>query len=109
MTVIVAEVDSARIIGTVAYHVAGAGEGHLRGMAVIPEFQGRGVACRLLSAAEETLRQEGCSRITLDTTIPLQRAIRFYVSNGYRATGIVKDYFGMPLYEYAKMWDNETG
>ena len=102
MTVLVAEDRSARIVGTIACHVATPGEGHLRGMAVAPEIQGRGVAERLLAAAETELRGLGCSRVTLDTTQPLQRAIRFYVRQGYKPTGVVTDFFGMPLFEYER-------
>ena len=40
--------------------------------------------------------------MTLDTTRPLECAIRFYERCGYRATGVVRDFFGMPLFEYAK-------
>ena len=101
MTVLVA-LDAARIVGTIAHAVVGPGEGHLRGMAVRPESQGRGVAERLLLAAEDELWQAGCSRVTLDTTLPLERAIRFYTRHGYRATGRVTDFFGMPLFEYEK-------
>jgi ribosomal protein S18 acetylase RimI-like enzyme len=71
-------------------------------MAVLPECQGKGVAEALLRAAEDELRRRGCTCITLDTTAPLQRAIRFYERHGYRASGKVGDHFGMPLYEYVK-------
>lgn len=77
-------------------------EGHIRGMAVLPDFHGTGLAQALLRAAESELRQRGCIRATLDTTEPLQRAIRFYERNGYRASGRVADFFGMPLFEYVK-------
>jgi len=40
--------------------------------------------------------------VTLDTTAPLAHAIHFYEINGYSATGRIGDFFGMPLYEYAK-------
>jgi hypothetical protein len=33
------------------------------------------------------MRAAGCHRITLDTTVPLQRAIRFYQRHGYAPTG----------------------
>jgi ribosomal protein S18 acetylase RimI-like enzyme len=108
MAVFVAEDDSSRIVGTVACRVVGSGEGHLRGMAVIPEFQGRGIAERLLLAAETELRKLGCSRVSLDTTQPLKRATSFYIRHGYRPSGNVKDYFGMPLFEYEKTLDNKT-
>ena len=101
MTVLVAEDASGGVVGTIAA-AAYAGEGHLRGMAVRPGQQGRGAADRLLHAAEAELQRLGCTRVTLDTTKPLERARRFYERCGYRATGVVRDFFGMPLFEYAK-------
>lgn len=101
MDVLIAEADRA-VVATIAAGVVSPREGHLRGMAVLPEWQGRGIAEQLLAVAETHLRDRGCTRITLDTTQPLQRAIRFYEKHGYRATGKVGDHFGMPLYEYAK-------
>ena len=101
MDVFVAEADG-KTIGTIATCVIPPDEGHLRGMAVLPEWQGRGIADKLLEFAELRLLTQKCSRVTLDTTSPLQRAIRFYEKHGYRATGKIGDHFGMPLYEYAK-------
>jgi ribosomal protein S18 acetylase RimI-like enzyme len=103
MTVYVAITASGEIVGTIASSMAGE-EGHLRGMAVRPAWQGRGIAERLLLTAEKDLLASGCARVTLDTTLPLQRAIRFYQKNGFVATGRVTDFFGMPLYEYSKPW-----
>lgn len=77
-------------------------EGHLRGMAVLPEWQGGGVAEALLRAAEAELVSRNCACITLDTTEPLQRATRFYEKHGYRRSGRVSDFFGMRLHEYVK-------
>lgn len=95
-------VAGGRIIGTIGC-LADASEGHLRGMAVLPAWQGTGVAADLLGAAEAELRKNGCSVVTLDTTEPLLRAIRFYTTHGYSASGHVTDFFGMPLYEYRKL------
>ncbi|HKR28154.1 MAG TPA: GNAT family N-acetyltransferase [Acidobacteriaceae bacterium] len=100
MTVFVAEMEN-HIIGTIASS-AQKPTGHLRGMAVLPGRQGTGVAGALLAAAEDYLRQSGCTRVTLDTTEPLQRAIRFYTRHGYAATGHITDFFGMRLHEYTK-------
>ena len=106
MTVLVAEEDGGAlvgtIVGTIGYQAVGAGEGHLRGMAVLPDRMGQGIADRLLAAAEAGLRDAGCTRVTLDTTAPLARAIRFYERHGYRPTGRVGDFFGMPLFEFEK-------
>jgi GNAT superfamily N-acetyltransferase len=102
MSIFVAVAPEGRVVGTIAAAVESAGVGHLRGMAVLPAWQGGGVAARLLDVAERDLRQRRCSLVTLDTTEPLQRATRFYVKHGYRASGRVSDFFGMPLYEYVK-------
>lgn len=101
MKVFVAEERDGSIVGTIAGTVTGE-EAHVRGMAVLPRVQGSGVAARLLAAVEDDVRDRGCSAVTLDTTEPLARAIRFYERNGYRATGKIADFFGMPLYEYRK-------
>ena len=102
MTVLVAIDQPGHVIGTIAYHVATDGEGHLRGMAVNPEWQGFGVAQKLLVKTESDLRKLHCKVVTLDTTVPLQRAIRFYEKNGFRPTGKVKSFFGMQLCSYRK-------
>lgn len=102
MSVLVAVAAEGKIVGTIASAVADAGVGHLRGMAVLPVWQGAGVAALLLDAAERELRVKRCSVVTLDTTEPLQRATRFYEKYGYRASGRVSDFHGMPLFEYVK-------
>lgn len=102
MIIVVAD-DRGSIVGTIAYHAHPGGEGHLRGMAVLQSRLGAGIAARLLEAAEAGLRAAGCTRVTLDTTRPLERAIAFYERHGYRPTGIVGDFYGMELIEYEKM------
>jgi GNAT superfamily N-acetyltransferase len=106
MSIFVAINNAGEIIGTIGCNVVDEAdnekEGHLRGMAVLPDWQGVGVADQLLGSAEAELRRLGCRRVTLDTTEPLRRAASFYERNGYRATGKIANFFGMPLYEYAK-------
>jgi GNAT superfamily N-acetyltransferase len=100
MSVLVA-VSEGRVVGTIAYCVRG-NEGHVRGMAVLPRWQGARVASVLLETAEVELLAHGCVRVTLDSTQPLQRAIRFYERNGFSASGRVTESFGMQLYEFVK-------
>lgn len=95
-------VSDGETVGTIGCAVNGS-EGHLRGMAVLPDWQGTGVALALLQIAEAELKKSGCGCVTLDTTAPLMRAVRFYSRNGYSASGRVADFFGMPLYEYRKL------
>jgi GNAT superfamily N-acetyltransferase len=104
MTVFVAESDG-RITGTVAAECAGGGDGHMRGMAVLPDAQGSGIGRRLLRRAIDDLTVSGCSRVTLDTTAPLVRAAGFYEAAGFQRTGRVGDFFGMPLHEFSAAID----
>jgi len=102
MTVFVATAESGEIVGTIACSVVNPEEGHIRGMAILPSAQGTGVAARLLTHAEAHFREQNCKRISLDTTAPLERAIRFYERSGFSPSGKVQDFFGMPLNEYVK-------
>jgi GNAT superfamily N-acetyltransferase len=102
MCVLVAE-SKDTIVGTIGCKANGE-EGHLRGMAVLPQWQGTSVASSLLEAAEDELRRAGCKLVTLDTTRPLQRAIRFYRRHGFVASGRISDFFGMELFEYRKQF-----
>jgi len=102
MDVFVALTASGQIVGTSACHLLSPEEGHIRGMAVLPEWQGAGIAAQLLERAEAELRRRSCTRITLDSTEPLQRAMRFYEKHGFHRSGKISDFFGMPLFEYHK-------
>jgi GNAT superfamily N-acetyltransferase len=102
MSLFVAVDQRGEVVGTIGCASLEDGEGHLRGMAVLPQWQGSGVAAQLLDQAESELLDLGCARVTLDTTAPLKRAMRFYERHGYKPTGRVTDFFGMPLFEYAK-------
>ena len=108
MSVFVAVNAENKIVGTIACSMLNAEEGHLRGMAVLLSIRGSGIAAQLLRHAESDLRSRNCGRITLDTTEPLQRAMRFYERCGYRRSGKVSDFFGMPLIEYEKILSEET-
>ena len=104
MTVLVANDERGNVVGTIGGAAVSPVEGHLRGMALLPEARGHGIAQRLLDAMEKHLLAKGSLLISLDTTEPLRRAMRFYEKNGYRRTGKVADFFGMPLIEYSRRW-----
>jgi len=102
MSIFVAISAAGEIVGTIACHTVSPDEGRLRGMAVRPEWQGTGLAAALLHAAVTELRKNQCKRITLDTTDPLRRAVRFYEKRGFIKSGRESDLFDMRLYEYVK-------
>ena len=92
--------EGPRVVGTVAIKPISRGHAHLRGMAVVPAYQGRGLAARLLRAAVRHARARGAHRLTLETTEPLQRAARFYARHGFRSTGRYRTWGGMRLLSY---------
>jgi ribosomal protein S18 acetylase RimI-like enzyme len=102
MCVFVAASASGEVVGTVACNAVGPYEGHIRGMAVRPACHGADVAGKLIRSVEAELRDRGCTRISLDATLPLQRAMRFYEKHGFRRSGRIGDFFGMELVEFVK-------
>lgn len=102
MTIFVATSRDGQIIGTIGCNQVGTREGHIRGMAVRTAWHGTGAAQSLLETAEAALHARRCQRISLDTTQPLQRAVSFYLKNGFKPTGTVRPFFGMPIYEFVK-------
>jgi len=108
MTVFVAVAQNRRIVGTVAVKRVSSAHAHLRGMAVVPQFQGKGVAPALLTAALRHCRQVDQTWVTLETTVPLQRAARFYLDHGFRATGRFRHWGGMKLLEFERILPKRT-
>jgi GNAT superfamily N-acetyltransferase len=102
MALFVATAPDGAVVGTIACQDVGRGLGHLRGMAVLPGWQGRGVADALIEAAEAALLRLGCRRVNLHTTRPLARAHRFYARHGFQLTGDIEDFFVMEIIEHAK-------
>jgi GNAT superfamily N-acetyltransferase len=68
----------------VAFCMADAAAGELWVIAVLPEFEGRGIGGRLMNLAEEWLWQSGCSRAWLTTDLDVSlRAYGFYRHRGW--------------------------
>ncbi len=103
MNLYVAVEQEGLIIGTIGWQKVSNEEGHIRGMAIIPERQGKtSPATTLLKTVEEDARSKGCNILTLDTTKVLKRAQNFYKKHGFKKTGKIGDFFGSIIYEYAK-------
>ena len=78
-------------------------EGHIRGMAVIPNRHGKNSPAKaLLQTIEDDARSDGCTMLTLDTTAILDRAQNFYKKCGFKKTGKTGDFFSSTIYEFAK-------
>jgi GNAT superfamily N-acetyltransferase len=67
----------------------------LEDMIVVPAERGSGVASRLLDAAIDTCRGDGCRRITLLTDADNSRAQKFYERSGFCRSTMVP--YRLPL------------
>lgn len=100
MAVWVAADREGRILGTIALKRISRTHGHLRGMAVTPDFQGTGIASKLLRTAMDHSVRSGQRCVTLETTEPLDRAARFYLRHGFRKSNRTRHWGGMKLIEF---------
>ncbi|MFX0033062.1 MAG: GNAT family N-acetyltransferase [Candidatus Hodarchaeota archaeon] len=103
MNVYIAANENGELIGTISWQKVNQSEAHIRGMGVIPSWQGKNSPAKsLLQHVELDARKEGCIIISLDTTKVLKKAQRFYEKNGYKKTGKTGDFFGSKIYEFIK-------
>jgi len=79
--------------GFVAGTVKSRTRGHISGLAVRPNFRGRGLGQGLMHAAEEAFRADGFTRITLEVRPSNAGALRFYEGIGYRKVYQVPEYY----------------
>jgi putative acetyltransferase len=89
------------IVGTVSAQPDGQAL-HIRSMAVHPHMRGQGIGKLLLTRVEHFARTNRCTRLILDTTPFLKRAIRLYEGFGFGFTGTERKWFGTPLSAMAK-------
>jgi len=67
--------------------------GHIITIDVLPEARRTGLGTRLLNAAEEKLKQNGCTYISLETAVDNLTAMRFYKQHGYMGLRILPGYY----------------
>jgi GNAT superfamily N-acetyltransferase len=79
----VARYDGA-VIGCAGLRLVVTGIGELTRVFVRPEARRRGTGQRLLEAVEGAAREQGVTRLRLDTGSHLTEARRLYLRNGYR-------------------------
>lgn len=100
------------VLGSVSWYLVpgkNEKEAHIRGMGILKDQQGSGLAQDLLARVEEdVLRVASVEVISLDTTDVLQRAQAFYVRMGYKRTGNVQDFHGIEIIEFVKQLPART-
>ncbi|WP_280362291.1 GNAT family N-acetyltransferase [Nocardia wallacei] len=100
-------IDTATVVRTVvAYgpepvgHAAirwNGGDLELKRMFVRPDQRGRGISDLLLTAAENTAREHGVSRLVLQAGHLQPAAVRFYLRRGYHWIPLFSPYEDLPL------------
>lgn len=67
--------------------------GHIITIDVLPEARRTGLGSRLMAAAEEKLKEEGCTYVSLETAVDNAAAMRFYKKHGYTGLKILPGYY----------------
>lgn len=80
-----------KVVGTVAMISAPDNISELAKMAVLPEFRGRGIADKLMSACIEFARAAGKRAIWLESNTILEPAIKLYRKHGFVETPLDKN------------------
>jgi putative acetyltransferase len=91
-TVFVAREDGAEAVacGALRRHADGVGE--VKRMYTVPERQGEGIGGRILDRIERLAREEGLTRLVLETGHVHHAAYRVYERGGFTRCGPVLDY-----------------
>lgn len=85
--------ENKRIVGSViiSFHRNTA---RIVSIAVNPYFRKKGIGEKLLDSAEEKAKQSNIRSIVLEVSTENRDAVNFYLSNKYKITGLIKDYYG---------------
>ena len=81
--------ESGVVAGTVALVASGAGQYEMAKMSVADAFQGRGLGRRLGEAAIEWAREQGATRLWLESNRRLAPALHLYETLGFREVPLV--------------------
>jgi putative acetyltransferase len=91
-TVFVARDDEGRAVACGALRRHEGGTGEVKRMYTLPSQQGQGIGGRILERIEELARDEGLTRLVLETGHVHDAAYRVYERGGFTRCGPVLDY-----------------
>lgn len=72
--------------GCVAYRTKADGIGEVKRLFIRNEYRGKGISKELLNLLEKHAREQGCTKLFLDTRITLEPAVSLYRSFGFDIT-----------------------
>jgi ribosomal protein S18 acetylase RimI-like enzyme len=86
--------DDGTVCGCVAYHRLDASTAEMKRLYVRPSGRGHHLGEHLATRIMELAREDGCTRMVLDTVRPLEAAVSLYRKLGFEET---KPYYGNPM------------
>jgi len=72
--------------GCIAYRTKADGVGEVKRLFIRKEYRGKGISKELLNLLEKHAREQGCTKLFLDTRITLEPAVSLYRSFGFDIT-----------------------
>ncbi|HCE11829.1 MULTISPECIES: ribosomal protein S18-alanine N-acetyltransferase [unclassified Enterococcus] len=81
-----------RMIGFAGVRILG-GDAHITNIAIIPEYQGKGLGSFLLAELEQYARKQTCDRLTLEVRLSNRDAQRLYRQLGFQSQAIKTAYY----------------
>lgn len=101
---LVYELDSKVVAYCVLLFHMGTSSARVYSLAVHPDYQGKGIARKLMVAIEEHAVEHACVALRLEVRVDGTAAISLYEQLGYRKIGTVADYYedGQAAYRYEK-------
>jgi len=91
--VLLAEESGERLGSTMCVVSEEVSEGKIASIAVLRRHRGKGVGALLLEACETEFRARHLRRYSLEVETENEPAISLYLSRGYEAKGIIKDFY----------------
>ena len=82
-----------KVVGYIVAERGGRKTGHIITLDVRAEARRAGLGSKLMSAAEERLRAQGCSAVLLEVAVSNATAIAFYHRQGYATLATIPRYY----------------
>lgn len=84
--------SAGRVIGYCGTHIV-LDESHITNVCVRPEYQGRGLAKKMMQALQDASEERGAGAMTLEVGVNNRRALRLYKNCGFSIQGLRKKYY----------------
>ncbi|MGA2695061.1 MAG: N-acetyltransferase [Terriglobales bacterium] len=87
------EAPPSGIMGFIVAESTARGIGHIITVDVLPAARRTGTGSKLLTAAEDWLREARCFRVRLEAAVDNEPALAFYKRHGYAVAGRISQYY----------------